>query len=268
MSLENIKIGNLSVSKMVVGGNPFSGFSHNGRENDLILMRYYTTDRIKETFKQAESLGVNTFVGRADNHIIRILLEYWDEGGTIQWIAQTTPELAAIARGVERAIDGGAKAVYLHGGQMDYLLANNKLDDVPSAIQQIKDAGLPAGVAGHNPEVHRWAEKNLDLDFYMGCYYFSAHRDQLAENQQGLDEQFLPEEREVMTDMIQGLSKPVIHYKVMAAGRNDPREAFAYVAKKLRPQDAVCVGLYTKDKPNMLAENLTLLTEGLQQAAS
>jgi hypothetical protein len=151
---------------------------------------------------------------------------------------------------------------------MDYLLANDLLVDVPPAIQQIKEAGLPAGVAGHNPKVAEWAEKNLDLDFYMGCYYFSAHRDQLAEHVPGMDEQFLPEEREVMTKMIHGLGKPVIHYKVMAAGRNDPTEAFGYVAKRLRPQDAVCVGVYTKDKPDMLAENVKLLEAGLQQVVS
>ena len=38
---------------------------------------------------------------------------------------------------------------------------------------------LPAGIAGHNPDVFRWAESvSLPVDFYMCAYYNSAHRDQ------------------------------------------------------------------------------------------
>ncbi len=69
-----------------------------------------------------------------------------------------------------------------------------------------------------------------------------------------------------MTKMIHNLSKPAIHYKIIAAGRNDPREAFAYAAGHLRDQDVICVGVYTKDKPNMLEEDLQLFEDGLKQA--
>jgi len=66
-----------------------------------------------------------------------------------------------------------------------------------------------------------------------------------------------------MAELIQTLSKPAIHYKVLAAGRNDPAEAFKYVARKMRPVDAVCVGIYTADKPDMLAEDVELLERAL-----
>jgi len=71
-----------------------------------------------------------------------------------------------------------------------------------------------------------------------------------------------------MVRLIQGLSKPVIHYKVMAGGRNDPKEAFAFVANHLRAEDAVCVGIYTRDHPRMLEEDLELLEMGLEEADS
>jgi hypothetical protein len=50
-----------------------------------------------------------------------------------------------------------------------------------------------------------------------------------------------------------------IHYKVLAGGRSDPAEAFAFVAKHLRPQDAVAVGVYTNGKPDLIEENIRLL---------
>ncbi len=265
MSLDKVKIGDVSVSKLIVGGNPFSGFSHQTPQRDREMRQYYTTARIKATWRQAEALGINTFLGRADRHIQRTLLEYWDEGGTIQWFAQTCPEYKALGRNIAEAINVGAKGCYVHGGQMDFLFAQNQLDIVPDAIAQIRDAGLAAGIAAHNPQVHLWAEEHLDVDFYMGSYYNPSRRDEHAEHIAGAREIFAAEDRAAMVDVIQGLSKPVIHYKIMAAGRNDPQAAFAFVAAHLRPQDAVCIGVYTKDHPNMLAEDWQLLEDSLKE---
>ena len=43
----------------------------------------------------------------------------------------------------------------------------------------------------------------------------------------------------------------------------DPGEAFAFVAQHLRPQDAVCIGIYQRNKPDMLAEDVRLFEEAL-----
>ncbi len=265
MILGHVRLGNISVSRMIIGGNPFSGFSHQTDEKNRQMCRYFTTQRIKDTLRQAEALGVNTHIGRADHHIMRVLLEYWDEGGAIQWIAQTCPEVGDISKGFQNAVDGGAKACFIHGGLMDFRFAQDHLEDIPGAIAMIREAGLPAGIAGHNPEVFEWAENHLDVDFYMCSYYDAAHRDESAELKSGMAEWFRPEDRERMGALIQILSKPVIHYKVMAAGRNDPREALTFVAEHLRPQDAVCIGVYPNEKPNMLEEDIAVLHECLQE---
>jgi hypothetical protein len=81
-----------------------------------------------------------------------------------------------------------------------------------------------------------------------------------------MPEWFKPEDRDEMVAVIQGLSWPVIHYKVLAAGRTPPAEAFAFVAEHLRPQDAVCVGIFTKDQPEMIAEDIALLEGALARA--
>jgi len=65
MSLEHAKLGNLSVSRLLIGGNPFSGFSHQTAERSAEMRAYYTQERIHATLRQAESLGINTFLGRA-----------------------------------------------------------------------------------------------------------------------------------------------------------------------------------------------------------
>jgi len=257
--LNTVKIGTLDISQFLLGSNPISGFSHLSREIDARMRHYFTTAQVKRLFRDAEALGVTTLLARADHHVMRLLMEYWDEGGSLKWIAQTCPEVGTIERGVQNAISGGASACFIHGGLVDHLFGEGKLDEIPPALEQIRAAGLPAGIAGHNPDVHRWAEQTLDLDFYMCCYYNPSSRAASPEHQAGAQECFVDEDRQVMTGLIQTLSRPVIHYKVMAAGRNNPDEAFAFVRSKLRPSDAVCVGVYDQDDPDMLKNNIQAL---------
>lgn len=262
--MQRIRIGSIEVSRFILGSNPFSGFSHQGADMDLRMKRYFSAARTKDLLREAEQLGVNTLLGRSDHHVMRLLLEYWDEGGTLQWFAQTCPELGAPEAGVHNAAQMHAKACHVHGGVMDFLLANHRTDEVKPVIDLIHEKGMLAGIAGHNPEVFRWAEKaRLPVDYYMCSYYNSAHRDERAEHVSGMKEWFLPEDRDLMTALIQTLSKPVIHYKILAAGRNDPREAFAYAAQRMRPGDAVCVGIYPEAKRRMLADDIRLLDDAL-----
>lgn len=266
MGVGYVQIGHLKVSRLILGSNPFSGYSHQTAELDEEMKRYYSVAHIKAVIRQAEELGINTQFARVDNHMSRVFLEYWDEGGKTQWVAQTAPERGDM-RGAADAIARGAAGCYVHGGSMDFAYANHKLDAIPPVLEKIKEGGLIAGIASHNPEVIEWADKNLDLDFFMCCYYNSANRDKSAEHKSGRPEWFHPEDRDHMTETIQGLSKPAIHYKVLAAGRNDPKEALAYVAKHLRPQDAVLVGIYNRLKPDMLKENVAILEECLKAEA-
>ncbi len=264
-----VRLGNLAVSRFILGGNPFSGFSHQTPEMDNEQLHYYTSNRIKQTYREAERLGVNTYIGRTDHHTCRLLLEYWDEGGTIQWIAQTCPEVAAPERCVRNAVRFGAKAIFVHGGWVDFLWAKGRIAEVPPIINMIHDHGLPVGIAGHLPEVFEWAEEHLDCDFYLCSYYNPVPRDNGPENPgAGQPERFDSADRDRMTTAIQYLSKPVVHYKIMAAVRNEPREAFAYAASKMRASDAVCVGVHTKDRPNEIAENVALLEEELKSRNS
>jgi hypothetical protein len=265
--VEYIQIGSVKVSRFILGSNPFSGFSHQGAEADQAMVRYYTTARVKETIKAAEALGINTLIGRTDLHIIRLLLEYWDEGGRIQWFAQTCPEVGPHQMCIGRAAANGALACHLHGGVMDHLLAQGRLEEIPQAVEEIRRRGMLAGVAGHRPQVFEWAEEHLDLDYYMCSYYDPIPRQRRAEHVSGTEEQYLPEDRRAMTELIQGLSRPVVHYKILAAGRNEPEEAFAYAARSMRDTDAVCVGVFTQENPHMLEQDIEHLARSIAVAA-
>ncbi len=264
--MQYTQFGKLKVSRFIIGGNPFSGFSHQSVQNDKKMVKFFTYEKIKETLAEAEQLGINSFVGRADNHIIRLLQEYWSEGGKIQWFAQTCPEHGSPEYSIKRAIDFGAKACHIHGGTMDFFYAQNKLDEAVKAVKLIRDAGLAASVAGHKPAVFRWAKENLEVDYFMCSYYDPSPRDKRPEHVAGIDEYFRQEDRSAMVETISQLPKPVVHYKILACGRHNPAEAFAYAAKNMRDFDAVCVGICQKDLPSMLTDDVRLLEKGLAAA--
>ncbi len=268
--MDYVHIGDVKVSRFILGSNPFSGFSHQSPAVDMQMKRYFTVARIKDTLRAAESVGVNTLIARSDHHVMRMLLEYWDEGEgrTLQWFAQTCPELGTPEVSIERAAGMGAKACHIHGGVMDFLLAQQRVGEVPALIDLIRRRGMLAGIAGHNPAVFEWVEEHLDADYYMCCYYNSNHRDERAEHVPGMEEWFLEEDRAIMVKLIQQVKRPVVHYKILAAGRNDPAQAFAFAARHMRAHDAVCVGVGPSDSAQMVRDDARLLEQSLAAVPS
>jgi len=211
---------------------------------------YFTVERIKATLRECEAEGIDTLLARADSHIQRMLVEYWNEGGSIQWIAQTAPEMASLPDNVRRTADAGAKCAYVHGGQCDRLVEAGDLEPIREALAVGRDLGLVMGVAGHDPNTHvQVAERDFGAQFYCCCFYnLSGTR----------GETYLAEDRDRMLETVQQLPVPVIGYKIMAAGRNDPEDAFAYAFRRLRATDAVCVGVFPKHRPYEVQQNADL----------
>lgn len=257
--MKYINLKGIKISRFIIGGNPFSGFSHQGLEMDIKMKKYFTTQKIKETLKEAEDYGINTFIGRADNHIMRVLLEYREEGGKIQWIAQTCPEIKTQELSVDMAVNNNPIGCYIHGGYVDYLYLNDKIDLLIPLVERIKKYGFLSGIAGHIPEVFLWAEENIDVDFYMCCYYNPTSRKEKPEKDNLQEEKFSDEDREKMINTIKKLKRPVIHYKIMAAGRKNPEEAILFLSKNTRESDMVCIGIYNEVKKEMVRENIELM---------
>lgn len=261
---QSVMLGNVPVSRLILGANPFCGYSHWTVERDNEMVDWFTMERVKETYRLAEQAGVTAHVGRADDFIVRALREHRNEGGGLTWIAQQCPGVGTLMHGVNNAIRGHAKCCFLHGGEMDNRVASGNTAEIFDAIKAIKDAGMAAGVAGHTTTTIRWAMDHLELDFFMTCYYNPDDRSKRPARDYDNEEYYGPEDRDAMTALIQELPTPAIHFKVLAAARHDPKEAFDYVAEVYRPGDAVCVGIFTKEKPNMIQEDVDLLETALR----
>ncbi len=258
--MRKVTIGKTTVSGLLIGGNPFSGFSHQGDARTREMLDYYTPGRIKQTLRAAEEAGINAFCGRTDDHIMGIVAEYRREGGKIQWFAQvrTDRDEPESWRGwMKRAIDAGAAACYMHGGETDFWYANGQLDNFPDALDMMRKGGVTAGFAGHKPEAHAWIRDNLDVDFQMCSHYNPSDRSKTPHHI-SVDEKWNNEDRKRMVETIATIEKPVIHYKVFAGGNKPIEPAFEFLGRVMRETDVVCTGLFLKDDPEMIARDVAL----------
>ncbi|MGQ9555794.1 MAG: hypothetical protein ACUVWR_16975 [Anaerolineae bacterium] len=250
------RLGNHWVSRLIVGGNPFSGNSHLGPEASLEMRDYHSSQRVLETLRLCEKWGISAFQSRGDSHMIHLVNDYRIAGGNLAWVAQTASEMADFRTNVQQIARAGAIAIYLHGTRTDALWQQGRPSEILESIKVIRDQGVTVGLGTHIPEVIAHAEEQgWDLDFYMACFYNLS---------QG-DESYVCDDRETMCQAIRATDKPVLAFKILAASRlsqtpQDLRAAFAYAFANIKPKDAIVVGMFTK-YGNQVAENARLAFE-------
>jgi hypothetical protein len=236
------RIGKLEISRLICGGNLISGFAHS---RDLIyvsrlLKSYFTDEKVLETLALCEAEGLNAMILRVDDDTARIIRKYRAQGGKLQWLAQCKlPEKDRWAD-INRAIDGGAAACYVHGGVGDSYVAAGRVDELGEAVDYIRKQGVVSGIAGHDIKVHMACEEaGLAADFYMKTYnskqYWSAgpmprHDSVWAET---------PEQTRAFMSEVE---KPWIAYKVLGAGAIPPDQGFRYAFDG--GADFICVGMF------------------------
>jgi hypothetical protein len=228
--LQTGKIGNLTVSKLICGGNLISGYAH---ARDLIYVsplvkRYNTDQKILDTLQLCEENGINTVIADPRELPIRIFQTYWKErGGKMQWISESYPEPTDVQSTIRKAIDSGAAAVYVQGAAGDKLVDGGHVETLGEAVDYIKSNGLTAGIGGHRLEVIVASEKaGLKPDFYMKTLnakkYWSAQAAEPHDNIWAVS----PEET---IEFMKTVDKPWIAFKTLAAGAIHPREGLRYV---------------------------------------
>jgi hypothetical protein len=230
------KIGDLELSRLIMGGNLIGGFAHS---RDLmyvspLLKHYFTPEKVLETLELAEQHGincVNTNPGGA-----QLIQRYWKErGGKIKWMVQGNPNAADNFASLKALVDAGADTIYIQGNEGDKLSRDGNADLLGKAFEFIKANGLPAGIAGHELRTPMFVEKaGLAPDYYVktlhGTDYWSTRRpgqDKDIIDNYGVDNYWCKDPDEV-TKYMAGVKRPWIAYKVMAAGAIKPRAAFKY----------------------------------------
>ena len=252
-AMPTIRLGHVEVSRLILGSNPFFGYSHQTGDLDRQMREYYTEERIIEVLDAAAALGVTAVTAPPFPDWIRLFNKYRARGGKLNtWIAQPHGSPKKMKEEIDSCAKGGAKAAFIQGHRVEEQFEKKTFEVVRGWLEHIKSHGMAAGMAAHQPVIHPIAEKQgFPTDFYFQCF-FRADQGNYA----------LPC-RDKAVETIRSISaKPVVAYKILGAGRLSPDEAFAYAFQHIAAKDGVCVGIYNKNKPGMVAEDVALMRRG------
>ncbi|MFZ2145657.1 MAG: hypothetical protein WAV28_00440 [Sedimentisphaerales bacterium] len=234
------RIGGLQVSRLLLGGNLLTHFTHS---RDLkyvynLTAHYNTQEKIIETMALAEANGIDTLVIHTAPGIMSVLKKYrYERGGKMKWIicptAPVEAQLKAYGEQVRQLADEGTDAIYLWGVHSDSLVSQGKVDLIAGAVETAKDYGLPSGVGAHDLRVIIECEKKkINADFYIKTLhhhnYPSAPKpNELTKVVSEVPGYWCNNPQEVI-DFMKGVEKPWIAFKVMAAGAIPPADAFQH----------------------------------------
>lgn len=248
------RIGKLEVSRLILGGNLLTHFTHS---RDLqyvyrLAAQYNTDEKIMETLALAEKQGINTLTIHNPPHAISVLRRYRTErGGKIQWIvcptAPVEPDMAKYRHDVEALMKDGCEAIYLWGVHADSLVAQGKMDLVAKAVELPKEFGVPSGVGAHSLDVVKACEQHgVKADFYIKTFHHHSYPtgpkpDQIKEPYKEFPGYWCANPQET-ADVMKSVKKPWIAFKTMAAGAIPPKNAFRYAFKN--GADFVLAGMF------------------------
>jgi uncharacterized membrane protein YphA (DoxX/SURF4 family) len=275
------KIKGYEISRLICGGNLVSGFAHS---RDLIyvsplVQSYFSDEKVLETFKLCEAVGINTMIVRVDNNTLRLLEKYRRRGGSLQWIAQCKVSDNDIKSDIDAAVANGAIGVYLHGGVCDDYVRMNNVAHLMTTLEYMKKHDrIICGLAAHDLKVIIECEKHgLDPDFYMktlnsGNYWTAGPR--LITNPDWSPEPNIIVEPEYGADVkdniwsvtprqtvefMKKVDKPWIAYKVLGAGAIHPKDGFKFAFSS--GADFACVGMFDFQ----VVEDANILTDVLNK---
>jgi hypothetical protein len=253
------KIGGLELSRMILGGNLLTHFTHS---RDLryvysLAAHYNTDEKILETLAVAEANGIDAVSMHNPPHPMSLLKKYRKGGGKIKWIicptAPAEPGMARYAQEVQELIDAGCEAIYLWGVRADGLVAEKKIDLLGKAVDLAKAQGVPSGVGCHELGVVQACEASkINCDFYIKTF----HHHNYPSAKLDYDSMWCKNPEET-AEYMKKVAKPWIAFKTMAAGAIPPKDALQYVFQN--GADFVLFGMFDYE----IAEDVRLAKEVL-----
>ncbi|MBR4654587.1 MAG: hypothetical protein IKO72_14600 [Kiritimatiellae bacterium] len=247
------KIGNVKLSRLLLGGNMIGGWAHcrDMRFYDKLVKAYFTDERVFRNFRIAEACGVNTIL--TNPALMRVINRYWrEDGGSIQFISDCGYR-GGVIEGAKVSVENGASMVYYHGGMADRVaLVEKDWKKLRQYLDESRKLGVPVGLGCHNLNTVKFCVEHDCLpDFWMKTVhridYPTAHlsEDKGKKSAIGLgacDNRFVDCDRQETFDYMATRPEPWIAFKVLGAGIEHPRDAFPISYKG--GADFICCGMY------------------------
>jgi len=254
VQVPKMKFGGVEISRMVLGVNPFYGYSHFNNTYSTTMREWYTQEKVVEVMHRANQYGINAFNYVHMDRAPKDLERFQYEGGKLHLIIQ-------VSAGVESSmLVKTLKPLALHrqGEVVDVAYRNGQMNTVREWCKQARDLGVMVGVGTHKPEVIAQVEsEGWDVDFYAGCVYNRTRTPE--EWKQALNGELMemPGETYMQSDpprmyrVMRQTKKPCFAFKILAAGRIPERgldQAFRTAFESIKPNDGIYVGMFPRAK--------------------
>jgi len=252
--LATVPLGEYRVTRLIAGYNPIGGHSHLTASLSRQMRAYFTVERTVAFLQHCEELGINTFQFDLIEKTEKALKILWDGGSALQFICLHAERPKDVS--IDRAKELKAFALVHHGGVTDTLFRQGKAEKVHDYVKKVHDAGLLAGVSSHCPaNIARIADEGWENDLFMTCFHYVTRTREEMEQEFGtatVGEPFVEADPDRMTAVIRQVNQPCLAFKILAAGRrcdnsSSVRAAFKYAFDKIKPTDAVIVGMFPRD---------------------
>jgi hypothetical protein len=253
--LPTIRLGKYEVTRLILGANPFYGFSHFNRLFDQHMLDWSTPENVLKTVHACEENGINTWQLSDARRGLEDIRRYREQGGKIQWILLSSRRMEEDLSWIPKIARMGPIGIVHHGGTTDRRWRAGEQGKIQDFLKAVRDSGVLVGLSTHNPLVVEEVEsRGWDIDFFMTCVYRITRTEQEIVNllgQRPLGEVYLPQDPPRMFRAIRQTRKPCLAFKILAAGRltDSPESidrAFRAAFENIKPTDAVIVGMYPR----------------------
>jgi hypothetical protein len=262
------------ITRLIIGSNPFYGYSHFNRTLDALMREFYTQEKKLEVLKNAEQNGINTWQVHYNDQPLADYLRYREEGGKMHLVLLADFELMKNPRIMPQVVARMKPlGVGHHGNRTDERFRTGEKWKVKEFCKMVRDTGVMVGVSAHNPAVFDIIEsEDWDVDYFQTCLYRvsrTADETRAEFREAPVGETYMEKDPERMCKIIRATRKPCLAFKVFGAGRrSDSTEsverALRFALSNIKPTDAIIVGHYPRFKDEV-KENAELVRRILSE---
>lgn len=254
--LPTVKFGKVDITRLIVGSNPFYGYSHFNHVLDRHMREWMTQDRKMDILHSCEQHGINTWQLHYNDEPCEDFKRYRAEDGKMNLILLADFALMRDPSLVPKvAAEMKPLGIGHHGNRTDERFRNGEKSKVREFLKIVRDSGTMVGLSTHNPQVIETVEsENWDVDYYQACLYRVTRTAEEARREFGeapIGEIYYEKDPERMCKVIRQTRKPCLAFKLLGAGRliNNKgaiEKAFRYALTNVKSTDAIIVGMYPR----------------------
>jgi hypothetical protein len=238
-------VGEVSLSRLIVGTNWFLGFSHTSAAKDKFIQGFQDRKSIADILEVFFEAGADAVMGPP----VPLLAEAIDDA------EDRTGRKAVPERVFETCRKLGGTFCLPHQAMTDALVdrMHRTIRDIDRYTKMIREREMVPGLSTHMPETVTYAdEMGADIETYIQLYNAAGFLMQV--------------EVDWVMRIIRDARKPVIAIKPLAAGRLLPAVGLGFVWNTIRDQDLVAVGTTTPDEAREVIDlSLDFLARRLPQ---